>query len=70
MADRGIDMGESGYDSSKAGAQEVQVVLSPSQAAKLESDGIDVSAAPDRRPDAQVEEGAGRQPAYRSSTSR
>ena len=46
MADRGIDMGESGYDSSKAGAQEVQVVLSPSQAAKLESDGIDVSPLP------------------------
>ena len=46
MADRGIDMGESGYDSSKTGAQEVQVVLSPSQAAKLESDGIDVSPLP------------------------
>jgi hypothetical protein len=43
MADRGIDMGESGYDSSKGGIQDVQVVLSPSQAAKLESDGIDIA---------------------------
>src|SRR5690349_357299 len=43
LADGGYDMEESGYDSTTGGEQDIQLVLTPSQKASLESDGIEVT---------------------------